>query len=107
MSTKSVLFPPTKANSQKYLFSLQNLHPLITADTAAGSYSEALPPAGNLSGTGQNNQNQEITYRKISSDGHTLTITGSADGPQTLTSNVGAASRVKFKSDGTNWWVVG
>jgi hypothetical protein len=106
VSTKTVLYPPTKETTQKWLFSVQNLHPLVTADTSAGSYSEALPPAGGLSGTGQNNLNQEITYRKISADGNTFTVTGSPDGPQVLTTNTGAGSAVKFKSDGTDWWVV-
>ncbi len=84
----------------------QGAVPLRTVDTSAGSETEALPPAGLNSATGQTNQNKEITYRKTSADGNTFTITGSIDGPQVLTTNVGAGSAVRFKSDGTDWWVV-
>ncbi len=104
MSTRTVLYPPTKETTQKWLFSVQNLHPLITVDTSTGNRSEALPPAGDLSGTGQNNLNQEITYIKVSPDGNTATITGGASGPLTLATQWAAA---KFKSDGTHWYRVG
>lgn len=103
-SRKTVLFPPPKEYSQKYEFTLQNQLPLVLVDTSAGPYSEALPPAGNISGTGQNNQNQEITYKKTSADAHVFTVTGGAEGPQTLTNQY---DTIKFKSDGTNWWVTG
>lgn len=103
-STKSVLFPPTKDTTQKWMFSVQNLHPLIKIDTSAGSYSEALPPAGALSGTGQNNQNQEIVVLKVSSDGNTYTLTGAATGTVTVTTQYAG---FRFKSDGTSWFKVG
>lgn len=116
---QTVLFPPptrTKAVDDKgflaiplrqWLFTIQNLLPLTTVDTSAGAQVIALPTAGNLT-NGQSNQNQELIYRKISTDGNTVTITGSADGPVVLTTgDKSATSRVRFKSDGTNWWVVG
>lgn len=109
----TVLFDPPVRFTQleepirKYLFTLQNLLPLNLVDTTAGNVVITLPPAGLNASTGQSNQNQEITYRKTSADGNTVTINGSADGAQILTSNTGASSRVRFKSDGTAWWVVG
>lgn len=100
------LFPPTAV--QKYLLTLQMLLPLVKVDTTGGNVVIALPPAGLNSSTGQSNQNQEITYRKTSADANTVTLTGSADGAVVLTAGDGsAASRVKFKSDGTSWWRVG
>lgn len=100
------LFPPTAV--QKYLLTLQMLLPLVKVDTTAGNVVIALPPAGLNGSTGQSNQNQEITYRKTSADANTVTVTGSADGAVVLTAGDGsAASRVKFKSDGTSWWRVG
>ena len=121
MSTsQSILFPPpTRANAvdskgflsipfRQWLFSVQNLLPLVTIDTSAGDVTLALPPAGLNTATGQSNQNMEITYRKITMDANTATLTGSADGPVVLTMGDGsAASRVKFKTDGTNWWISG
>lgn len=110
---KTILFdPPVRKSNieepvKKYLFTLQNLLPLNTVDTTAGNVALDLPPAGLNNSTGQSNQNQEITFRKTSSDGNTVTINGSADGPQVLSTNTGATSRVKFKSDGTDWWVTG
>lgn len=117
---QSALFPPpTRSKAldvhgfiseplKLWLFTVQNLLPLVTVDTSAGDVPIALPPAGLNSATGQSNQNVEITYRKITIDGNTVTITGSADGSVTLTAGDGsAASRVKFKSDGTNWWITG
>lgn len=104
MSTKSVLFPPPKEYSQKYLFTLQNHLPFVKVDTSLGSYAEFLPPAGNVSGTGQNNQNQEITYLKVSADGNTFTLTGAATGPVTITAQYAG---YRFKSDGAKWYKVG
>jgi hypothetical protein len=92
---------------QNWLFSIQNQFPLILIDTTSGNVVQALPAAGLSATTGQSNQNQELIYRKISADANTVTINGSFDGAQVLTSNTGAASRVRFKSDGTNWYVVG
>ena len=119
-TSQTQLFPPpirTNAVDSKgylaiplrqWLFTLQNLLPLVTVDTTAGDAVLALPAAGLNSTTGQSNQNMEITYRKISADANTVTITGSADGPQVLTTgDASATSRVRFKSDGTSWRVVG
>ena len=102
--TKTTLFPPPKEYSQKYLLTVQNLLPFNAVDTSTGPASVALPPAGNVQGTGQNNQNQELIYKKISADANVLTITGAAEGPQTLTNQY---DMIRFKSDGTNWWVSG
>lgn len=120
MSTQTQLFPPpTRTNAvdsngflavplRQWLFSLQYLLPLVTVDTSGGNVVIALPPAGLNSSTGQSSQNMEITYRKITPDANTVTITGSVDGGVVLTTGDGAyTSRVKFKSDGTNWWVTG
>lgn len=120
MSTPTNLFPlntrypiadstgRASAIFQKWLISLQMRLPLVTVDTTDGDVVIALPPAGLNSSTGQSNQNQEIIYRKISLDANTVTVTGSGDGPVVLTAGDGsAASRVKFKSDGTTWWISG
>jgi len=80
---------------------LQNQHPLAEVNTSQGSFSQAVPPAGLASSTGQTNQNQEITFKKTSSDGNTFTLSGAMDGPLTLTAQY---SFFKIKSDGTNWW---
>lgn len=109
-TTQTVLFPPPvrgtalSQSDQLYLASLQYLLPLRLVDTTAGPYSEALPPAGVDSTTGQSSQNKEIIYKKISADANVFTLTGSAEGPQTLTLQY---SMVRVKSDATNWWVVG
>jgi hypothetical protein len=114
--TTTNLFPPpirgalvnkdgTLSDSlQKWLFTLQNLIPLKIVDTTSGPSTEALPPAGLNSSTGQSAQDQEITYKKVSADANVFTITGAAEGPQTLTLQYAG---IRFKSDGTNWWVVG
>ena len=111
--------PPTRTNAvdnkgflakplRQWLFTLQMLLPLVAVDTSAGNVVIALPAAGNDATTGQSNQNMEITYRKITGDANTVTITGSTDGAVVLTAGDGsAASRAKFKSDGTNWWITG
>src|SRR5260370_2593862 len=113
--TRTTLFPPPVRDSklsepeQKYLFSLQTLHPLVAVDTSAGNVAIALPNAGLTSSqTGQSNQNQEISYVKTSADANTVTITGAVGGPQVLTTQTpNAGSCVRFKSDGTNWKLVG
>jgi len=116
-TTQTQLFdPPTRSQAiddkgflgiplRQWLFTLQYLLPLVTIDTTSGPVTIALPAAGLAGTTGQSNQNMEVTYRKTSADGNHVTITGSADGTQTLTTNSGAGSVVKFKSDGTSWWV--
>lgn len=113
MSSQTQLFPPPLRDSnvseplKRWLLTLQYLLPLVTIDTTAGPVVDTLPPAGLNSSTGQSNQNAEIVYRKTSADANTVTINGSADGPIVLTSNAGAASRARFKSNGTSWYVVG
>ncbi len=89
---------------QKWLFSVQNLHPLITVDTSGGSFAETLPPAGGNTNVGQSNQNQELTFIKISSDGNTFTLNGAIGGSLTLTAHLAV---LKVKSDGTNWYRTG
>lgn len=105
-TTQTVLFPPPvrgtalSKQEQLYLATLQYLLPLREVDTSAGPYTEALPPAGLDSSTGQSNQNQEITFVKVSADGNPFTLTGAANGPFVLTVQYGFA---KFKSDGSRW----
>jgi hypothetical protein len=109
-TTETTLFPPPLRESklsepeQRYLASLQRLLPLRIGDTSGGPYAEALPPAGVNTTTGQSNQNQELIYKKMSPDANVWTITGGAEGSQTISVQYGA---IRFKSDGTNWWVVG
>jgi hypothetical protein len=82
---------------------LQQHQPLNEVDTSAGSYTEAPPPAGLLNtATGQSNQNQELSYSKISTDGNTFTLAGAnlPLGPYTITAPGGA---FKIKSNGTVW----
>jgi hypothetical protein len=109
-TTQTQLFPPPmrgtalSQSDQLYLASLQYLLPLRLVDTTAGPYSEALPPAGVNASTGQSNQNQELIYKKTSADVNVFTLTGAAEGPQTLTVQY---SMIRLKSDATNWWIVG
>ncbi len=120
MSTQTVLFPPpTRSNAvddkgflaiplRQWLFTVQMIAPLTVVDTSAGDVVIDLPPAGLTGSTGQSNQNQELIYRKITTDANTVTINGSADGTIVLTTgDATATSRARFKSDGTSWWVVG
>jgi hypothetical protein len=107
--SQSTLFPPPVRGStlsdpeRKYLFTLQNLLPLVEVDTSSGPVALALPQAGLTSAqTGQSNQNQEIIYIKISPDANTVTITGAKNGTQILAAQFNV---VRFKSDGTNWYV--
>lgn len=110
MSTSQTqLFPPPirasnlSDSDMKYLFTLQYQLPLRKGDSSGGPYSEALPPAGLNTTTGQSNQNQEIIYIKTSADGNGWTITGAITGSVTLTGQYDVA---RFKSDGTNWYSV-
>jgi hypothetical protein len=115
-TSQTVLFvPPTRAKAtddkgflskpyQQYLFTLQYLLPLIKVDTTSGPLTQAVPPAGLNSTTGQSNQNMEITYTKVSADGNVFTLTGVEGGPYML---VAMFDVIKIKSDGTNWWPVG
>ena len=108
--TQTVRREPPLRNSnisdqmQYWELETQQASPLITVDSSKGADSIPLPAAGLIGTTGQTNQNSELTYKKVSSDANAATITGAADGPQTLTAQY---SFVKFKSDGTAWYVVG
>jgi hypothetical protein len=110
--THTVLFPPPQRNSGipdsllKWFFSLQNLHPMEEIDTTAGNVVFALPAAGLSGTTGQSNQNMEVTVVKTSGDANTVTVTGASGGPVVLTTNSGAGSHARFKSNGTLWRVV-
>lgn len=103
---ETVLFAPPLRNAnlsepiQKWLLSIQNLHPLEEADTTAGNLVFTLPPAGLNAATGQSNQNREYICMKVSADANTFTINGAAGGPVVLAAN-GAVAR--FKSNGTLW----
>lgn len=115
-TTQTQLFPPPTDSTavdekrrfalpaRQWLFSIQNLLPLITVDTSGGNFAQDTPPAGLSGSTGQSNQNMEITYKKVSADGNTFTLNGVSDGVQTLTAQ---NAFFKIKSDGTSWWVTG
>jgi hypothetical protein len=109
-TAQTQLFPPPQRGSQisepllKWLFSVQNLLPLVTVDTSAGSFSQSPPPAGLNSATGQSNQNMEITYVKTSADANVWTLNEVEFGPYTLTAQ---GSFLKIKSNGTSWYKVG
>jgi hypothetical protein len=118
ITTTQLIPPPVQSKAVKsdgtvaeplrqYLFTLERSLQLTKVDTTGGAAVIALPAAGLDSTTGESAQGSELIYRKISPDANTVTITGSADGTQVLTSNVGAASRVRFASDGSEWLVVG
>jgi|SRR5580693_80673 hypothetical protein len=81
----------------------QQSAPLNKVDTSKGSYTEAPPAAGLDTTTGQTNQNQEITYIKVSADANTFTLEGNnlPLGPYTLTAQ---GQVLKIKSDGTDWY---
>lgn len=114
-TTTTTLFPPPLRGEildavgkvartfQQWLFSLQNRQQLKLVDTSAGNYAEALPAAGVNPATGQSNQDQELVYKKTSADGNTFTLTGAADGAQTLTAQF---AKVRVRSNGTSWYVV-
>lgn len=104
-TTQTQLFPPKLPDGlQKYLFTLQFLHPMREVDTSGGAFAETPPPAGLNGTTGQSNQNQEITYVKISADANLFTLNGVQGGPYTIGAQWGF---LKIKSDGTNWLRVG
>ncbi|HEX3941584.1 MAG TPA: hypothetical protein VHX11_08900 [Acidobacteriaceae bacterium] len=109
MSTETTtLFPPplrgqNASNPQTlYLFSLQKQLPLKKVDTSAGDYAEDAPDPGGTSG--QNNQNQEISYLKTSSDANVFTLNGVEGGPYTLTA---LYDHLRIKSDASKWWRIG
>ena len=107
--------PPWGADEQiisisplgQYILLIASLNPLRLVNTSGGNYSESVPPPGNNNTTGLSNQNQEITYKKITSDGNTFTLLASStfpEGPLTLTAQ---NSHFKIKSDGNKWYVSG
>ena len=106
MSTQTQLPPPPLRDStlskseQLYLAMLQYQILRIDVDTTSGPVTIALPSAGQTGNTGQTNQNQELIYCKVSSDGNAVTITGAASGTATLSAQWNTA---RFKSNGTNW----
>lgn len=86
-----------------WLYKLQSHQPLVEVDTSGGPVTLALPPAGNNATTGQSAQNQELIYIKTTADGNVATITGAAQGAQTLTAQY---DKLRFKSNGTTWYMV-
>jgi|HubBroStandDraft_5_1064220.scaffolds.fasta_scaffold192143_3 hypothetical protein len=108
-TTRTTLVPYTVRASalspadQKHILTLDTAQPLNTVDTSEGSYEQALPSPGTEE-SGQSNQGVELIFKKVSADVNTFTLTGAADGPQTLTAQY---SKVRVQSDGTNWWVTG
>jgi len=105
-TTRTILFAPPLRHSevpvplQKWLLTLQNLHPMVEVDTSSGDVVETLPLAGLDQTTGQSNQNVEYVYTKTSADVNTVTINGAASGPVVLTAQHEVA---RFKSNGTVW----
>jgi hypothetical protein len=109
-TTETTLPPPTtqgsnlSASDHRWLLIVQQMAPLVLIDTTTGDESIALPDPGIDASSGQTGQNKEIIYKKISADSNTASITGGAEGTQTLTMQYAG---IRFKSDGTDWWVVG
>lgn len=87
-----------------WLFSVQNLLPLVVVDTSGGNIAQTVPAAGLNSTTGQSNQNMEITYLKSSGDGNSFTLHGVQGGDIVISAQY---ARFKIKSDGTSWWRTG
>lgn len=118
MSSSTVNFPPLRADgnflsenrlihpdAQKALLLLYNGFPLETVDTSGGSANFPVPLSSQ-------NQNVEITFVKISSDGNTPTLTASGsdliNGASSKAMGTAQYSHLKLKSDGDgNWYVVG
>jgi hypothetical protein len=113
MATQTQLFePPAQSLAvdekrrlavplREWLFSVQNLLPLVVVDTSAGSFADTVPAAGLNSTTGQSNQNMEISFVKSSADGNTFTLHGVQGGDIVIAAQY---ARFKVKSDGTSWW---
>ena len=73
---------------------------MVLADTTSAGFTVTLPSAVGRRG-------REITIKKISSDGNTLTIGtggGNIDGASTKTTTIQYVS-FTMKSDGTVWWI--
>lgn len=110
MATTQTLPPPPttqgsnlSAADHRWLLIVQNLMPLVLVDSTSGPVTIALPDAG-VAASGQTGQGKELVYKKISADSNLVTITGGAEGPQTFSTQYFG---IRFKSDGTDWWVVG
>lgn len=117
MSTsQTTLFPPPNQSKavddrgyltptqQQWNFTLQRQLPLIEIDTTTGPLVDTVPPAGLNSTTGQSNQNQEITFVKISADANAYTLNGVVSGAIVISAQY---AFFKIKSDGTNWYRTG
>lgn len=108
-TTETMPPPPTTQGSNlspsdyQWLLIVQNLAPLVLVDSTSGPLSIALPDPG-VTASGQTGQGKEMIYKKISADSNVVTITGGAEGPQTFSTQYFG---IRFKSDGTDWWVVG
>ena len=109
LTTQTTPPPPTTQGSNlspsdhQWLLIVQTLGPLTLIDSSAGSGAIALPDPG-VEASGQTGQGKEMIYKKISADSNTVSITGGAEGTQTFTAQ---SAGIRFKSDGTDWWVVG
>ena len=125
MSSASIGIPPPRGNAvlvdpagKLAIDGLRTLIPVFnscllqTLDTHLGPASFGVPLAAN-------NQNQEIVYVKISSDGNIPTLTASL-GPGGVSDKINGAtsqpmgtaqySKMRLKSDGQtpgNWYIVG
>lgn len=117
MPTTQTIAPPPPYGSDKqidptsplgnYIQTLQQLHPLREVDTSGGNYNENVPPPGNNSTTGMSNQNQEIIYIKKSADGNTFTLNAGPNFPQGPKTLVAQYDKLRIKSNGSLWYVVG
>lgn len=107
-TTQTLPLPPPIQGSQltraeqAYLSVLQAMFPLRKVDTTAGPYAESVPSASG--GTGQSNQNVEITFVKVSADANVFTLNGVEGGPVTLNAQY---DHLKIKSDGSKWYRTG
>jgi hypothetical protein len=106
--TRTDLFEPKNVPQefQHYMLTLQRRNPMIEADTSAGAEVYVLPQAGLNPGTGQSNQNSEYVIVKTSPDANTVTVQGANGGDVVLTTNSGAGSVARFKSNGSVWYAV-
>lgn len=88
---------------QAWELETQQAAPLHKVDTSAGNETQTPPAAGLDATTGQTNQNQEITYVKVSADANVFTLEGDnlPLGPFMLTTQ---GQVLKIKSDGTDWF---
>ena len=113
---QTTLFPPPNQSravdekgfftesQQQWQFTLQRRAPLVEVDTTTGNLVQSVPAAGLDSSTGQSNQNQEITYVKVSADGNSFTLNGVASGAIVISAQY---AFFKIKSDGSHWYRTG